>query len=187
LFGNAIKGMEDFLVDFLTKGKASVSDFINSMIADFTRMMVRKNITSPLAKAASDVNWGKLLGGLIPFANGGIMTNHGSVPLKAYSNGGIATSPQLALYGETSTPEAYVPLPDGRTIPVTMRGNNGGGNTTLIVKVENNSGNDISAEQISSMSKTNSRGELVHTIGLVMEGARKNVLGFGNMLKQGNR
>ncbi len=56
------------------------------------------------------------------FANGGIMTSSGPAPLKRYSQGGIANRPQLALYGEGSKPEAYVPLPDGRRIPVALQG-----------------------------------------------------------------
>lgn len=56
------------------------------------------------------------------FANGGVMTNNGPAPLKRYSQGGIANRPQLALYGEGSKPEAYVPLPDGRRIPVALQG-----------------------------------------------------------------
>ncbi len=62
------------------------------------------------------------------FANGGIMTGSGPVPLKRYSRGGVANSPQLALYGEGSKPEAYVPLPDGRRIPVAMQAPANGGN-----------------------------------------------------------
>ncbi|WP_193183274.1 tape measure protein [Nisaea sediminum] len=54
------------------------------------------------------------------FAMGGIMTPHGPLALNTYDNGGIANSPQLALFGEGRTPEAYVPLPDGRSIPVSM-------------------------------------------------------------------
>ena len=46
------------------------------------------------------------------------MTSSG--PVNLYSRGGIANSPQVAIYGEGDTPEAYVPLPDGRTIPVTL-------------------------------------------------------------------
>jgi hypothetical protein len=65
-------------------------------------------------------------GGAAAFANGGIMTNRGSLPLKKYSKGGVAKSPQMALFGEGTRPEAYVPLPDGRTIPVTMDGTTGG-------------------------------------------------------------
>jgi tape measure domain-containing protein len=53
-------------------------------------------------------------------ANGGIMTSAGPVPLRRYASGGIANSPQLAMYGEGRKPEAYVPLPDGRSIPVKL-------------------------------------------------------------------
>ena len=65
------------------------------------------------------------LNSLLPgfgFANGGVMTSSGPAPLKRYSQGGIANRPQLALYGEGSKPEAYVPLPDGRRIPVALQG-----------------------------------------------------------------
>jgi hypothetical protein len=48
------------------------------------------------------------------FAGGGIMTAGGP------AGGGIALEPSVAIFGEGSLPEAYVPLPDGRTIPVTL-------------------------------------------------------------------
>lgn len=54
------------------------------------------------------------------FEDGGVMTSKGSLSLKKYATGGVANSPQLAMFGEGSAPEAYVPLPDGRSIPVTM-------------------------------------------------------------------
>lgn len=60
------------------------------------------------------------------FANGGIMTAQGIKPLRSYSRGGIARSPQYAEYGEASKAEAYVPLPDGRSIPVSLQGGGGG-------------------------------------------------------------
>ena len=50
------------------------------------------------------------------------MSPWGSVPLRKYAGGGVARSPQFSIFGEGDLPEAYVPLPDGRTIPVTMRG-----------------------------------------------------------------
>jgi len=60
--------------------------------------------------------------GFVPqFATGGIMTPQGAVPLRRYARGGIATAPQAAIYGEGATPEAFVPLPDGRRIPVALR------------------------------------------------------------------
>lgn len=71
------------------------------------------------------------------FANGGVMTGSGPLPLRRYAAGGIANSPQLAVYGEGSRPEAYVPLPDGRSIPVTMQG---GSNPNVTVNVFNQGG-----------------------------------------------
>lgn len=56
------------------------------------------------------------------FADGGVMTGRGPVPLKKYARGGVANRPQMALFGEGSKPEAYVPLPDGRRIPVALQG-----------------------------------------------------------------
>jgi len=60
------------------------------------------------------------------FAGGGIMTSGGRVPLRRYSGGGIAHAPQLAMFGEGSVPEAYVPVPSGK-IPVEFAGGPGGG------------------------------------------------------------
>jgi hypothetical protein len=57
------------------------------------------------------------------------------MPLKRYGVGGIANSPQLAIYGEGRMPEAYVPLPDGRRIPVAMQGGSIG-TTNVIVNVD---------------------------------------------------
>lgn len=59
---------------------------------------------------------------LFGFEKGGIMTADGPLPLRRYAGGGIANTPQLAMFGEGSRPEAFVPLPDGRSIPVDFRG-----------------------------------------------------------------
>lgn len=81
----------------------------------------------------------------INFATGGIMSSMGSVPLRKYAAGGIARSPQMALYGEGSQNEAYVPLPDGKRIPVSMSG--AGATPTVTVNVINQSGTQVSAQQ----------------------------------------
>ncbi|QIJ75064.1 hypothetical protein GU700_10965 [Methylobacterium sp. NI91] len=70
----------------------------------------------------SSSGWGGLpMTGGEWFANGGVMTSRGRMPLNAYAGGGVAHSPQVAIFGEGSMPEAYVPLPDGRSIPVTVQ------------------------------------------------------------------
>ena len=82
------------------------------------------------------------------FANGGIMTKFGSLPLNKYANGGVATTPQVAIFGEGRMNEAYVPLPDGRTIPVTMTGGQqAASNIGVSVNVINQSGIQMDAEQ----------------------------------------
>lgn len=53
------------------------------------------------------------------FAAGGIMTASGPAH-SAFYDGGITRDVSVALFGEGSLPEAYVPLPDGRSIPVTL-------------------------------------------------------------------
>jgi hypothetical protein len=67
---------------------------------------------------SSDPRTSKL--GFRTFAGGGIMTQYGELPLRHYQSGGMATSPQVAVFGEGSTPEAYVPVPSGR-IPVEIK------------------------------------------------------------------
>jgi lambda family phage tail tape measure protein len=144
---SAFRGLEDAIVSLTMTGKFSFKDFALSIIEDLTRMVTRMLIIAPILQfiqslipgggpnlsGAGALSSGKLFSGGI-FANGGIMTGDGPVPLRKYAAGGIANSPQLAMFGEGSMPEAYVPLPDGRRIPVAMQG--GGGGTTVNVSVD---------------------------------------------------
>jgi len=147
--GNAVvsglQGLEDQLTAFVTTGKASFKELAVSILSDLARIALRAAIIQPIVNA---------LGGLFPgfkFANGGIMTGDGPMPLKTYARGGIANSPQLAMFGEGSMPEAYVPLPDGRRIPVAMQGGGGGG-TSVVVNVDakgtSTQGNSGQGEQL---------------------------------------
>lgn len=58
-------------------------------------------------------------------ANGGVVLGGlgRATPVRGYANGGpIVSGPHVALIGEGRHNEAVVPLPDGRSIPVEMRG-----------------------------------------------------------------
>lgn len=125
------------MADFVMGTKSSFRDLAQSIIKDMIQMIAYRTITQPLfatlgkmfAPGPTDISEFRAIPGL---ADGGVMSSRGLMPLKRYARGGVATSPQLAMFGEGSMPEAYVPLPDGRSIPVTMQG---GGETSVIVNV----------------------------------------------------
>ncbi|WP_333710374.1 hypothetical protein [Malikia spinosa] len=118
--------------DAIVGGK-DLSEVLNGLEQDIMRIVTRKLVTEPLGNALSSAIGGSGGGDIfstvaswLGFADGGVMTSAGSMPLRKYAGGGIANSPQLAVFGEGSQPEAYVPLPDGRRIPVAMSGGGGG-------------------------------------------------------------
>ena len=77
--------------------------------------------------AASDLKYA--------FASGGVMTSRGALQLNRYAGGGVANSPQMSIFGEGRTPEAYVPLPDGRSIPVNINVPKGAGSSGSPVSI----------------------------------------------------
>jgi lambda family phage tail tape measure protein len=153
---SGIKKVEESIFSLVTTGTVNYKEFAVAILNETTRMIIQQYIlkaimsslgflgggtsaVNPLSNVsqynASSVAFNPLaFTGDFSFANGGIMTSNGALPLKRYAAGGIATSPQLAMFGEGSRPEAYVPLPDGRTIPVTMRGGTEPGN--IVVNVD---------------------------------------------------
>jgi TP901 family phage tail tape measure protein/lambda family phage tail tape measure protein len=151
---NAFQGLSDGITELVTTGKMNFNDFANSIIKDMIRIATQQLILRPILQGIGGLFGGGPGGGGLPgfgidsiipglglgntpafkFAGGGIMTSQGPMPLKRYAAGGIANSPQLAMYGEGRMPEAYVPLPDGRRIPVAMQG--GGGATSVVVNVD---------------------------------------------------
>ena len=143
---NAFRGMEDAMVNFVKTGKLDFRSLADSVISDLIRIQIQQSITGPLARGmqamlgggnySSTTDAGGYTSSAAEFANGGVMSGSGPLPMMAYSSGGIATSPQLAVFGEGRMNEAYVPLPDGRTIPVTMSG----GASNVVVNVHPTSG-----------------------------------------------
>jgi hypothetical protein len=76
------------------------------------------------------------------------MTDMGPVELRKYAKGGITGGPVLSLAGEAG-PEAIVPLPDGRSIPVTLQGGQqpAGAMPSVVVNVINQTGQKADAKQ----------------------------------------
>ena len=184
----AFKGIEDALVSLATTGTANFREFAISILEATSRMIIQQLVLKTIMQAIGAIGGGGgglLAGGGGPFtqfnasgvgfnpaafsgvsfANGGIMTGDGPLPLNKYASGGIANSPQLAMFGEGRRPEAYVPLPDGRRIPVAMQGS-GGGSTTVNVSVDasgnaNVQGDQAQAKQLGVAVSTAVQAELV--------------------------
>jgi tape measure domain-containing protein len=134
--GNGIGSAIDLLIDGTDNWGDSLRQIAAGVLKDIARQIAQTMVVAPIVKGITSA---------FGFANGGIMTGDGPMPLRKYAAGGIANSPQLAMFGEGSMPEAYVPLPDGRRIPVAMKGGGGGTNVTVNVdatgsQVQGNSG-----------------------------------------------
>lgn len=117
-------------------------NLVKSIGKDIAQYLLQKQIVKPLAEGASKLleSGVKAAANYFGFADGGVMTQAGPLPLRKYAGGGIATSPQIAVFGEGSRPEAFVPLPDGRSIPVTMNGS--GANVTVVQHITVDSRSD---------------------------------------------
>ena len=96
---------------------------IAQIIAQLIAMKIVQAATSFFGGGMAD-------GGVIPKAAGGYIGT-GKKP-KGYRSGGVVTEPTY-LVGEGRYNEAVVPLPNGRSIPVEMRG--GGSNVSVNVNV----------------------------------------------------
>ena len=112
----------------LIKGTKSLKDALRDLFANTMQWLAQLLAKMAAAKILSFMfpGAGALLGlekgGIYPMAKGGI---------KGYQYGGVATQPTY-LVGEGKQNEAVVPLPDNRTIPVTLHGNTGGTNNVTV-------------------------------------------------------
>ncbi|EDD0499384.1 tape measure protein [Salmonella enterica subsp. enterica serovar Newport] len=121
------------------------------------------------------------------FANGGIFGKDGVIPLRAYRKGGIADSPQLAIYGEGDMNEAFVPLPDGRSIPVTLNtGSAGKGSVFSPVSIAINVNSDGSSSE-SGMDEARWGGAARQIKAIVLDTIAEEKRGGGSLNPNTNR
>ena len=123
------RGIEDMFVA-IAQGSKSAKEAFKDMALMMLKQMAQIAAQQLALRALGFMGFPTPMatGGVIPMATGGVM--------RGYSTGGIATQPTY-LVGEGKYNEAVVPLPDGRTIPVEMRG--GAGNN-ITVNVDANGG-----------------------------------------------
>ncbi len=113
-----LTGMSDALIDYAEGGLRTVEErwqAVRAILKDVSQIFLRMAIS-----AASSAIGGALTGA----AEGGVFNTGGNraIPFRAMAGGGLTRGPELVLRGEGAKPEAVVPLPDGRNIPVKMQG-----------------------------------------------------------------
>lgn len=181
----AFGGMADTMADLFVTGKLGWKDFATSVLKEITRVMTAKAVAgfvelgismfggsvgtnTSSSTAGSNV---KANSGGFKYANGGIHTSSGTMPLHKYAKGGVANSPQMAIFGEGRMNEAYVPLPDGRSIPVTMEGGGGSGGG-----IQNNTSINITINQNGEVESTSDASSDAKQLGKVLEPAVRKVI-----------
>jgi len=103
---NAFKGMEDALVDFVTKGKVDFKSLVDSILADLTRLLARQMFMKAL--------------NLIPGGDGllNLATETTATPGKRALGGPV--SPGVPYVVGERMPEIFTPAQPGHVTPVTQ-------------------------------------------------------------------
>lgn len=119
------------LIPQIETGNAALDKFLNTLIEAVAQAALLG--TGPFAS----VGGGGLFGGLFKlfgFAKGGIAANGKPQSLPKFAKGGVARS--ASIFGEAG-PEAAVPLPDGRRIPVDLRAprSSGSGSESITINL----------------------------------------------------
>ncbi|MDW9735152.1 tape measure protein [Sinorhizobium meliloti] len=115
-FGDAFYDAFSELIPKIETGNKALDKFLNTLInAVAQAAILGKGPFGAPGGGGSGGLLGGLLGSIFPFAMGGIAARGRPQPLKKFARGGVARS--AAIFGEAG-PEAAVPLPDGRSIPV---------------------------------------------------------------------
>jgi tape measure domain-containing protein len=115
-FGDAFYDAFFELIPKIETGNKALDKFLNTLIEAVAQAAILgKGPFGAPGGGGSGGLLGGLLGAIFPFAKGGIAAHGRPQPLKKFARGGVSKS--AAIFGEAG-PEAAVPLPDGRSIPV---------------------------------------------------------------------
>ncbi|MDW9899123.1 tape measure protein [Sinorhizobium meliloti] len=118
-FGDAFYDAFSELIPKIETGNKALDKFLNTLIEAVAQAAILgKGPFGAPGGGGSGGLLGGLLGAIFPFAKGGIAAHGRPQTLKRFARGGVSRS--AAIFGEAG-PEAAVPLPDGRSIPVKFK------------------------------------------------------------------
>jgi hypothetical protein len=170
----------DGLYQMFMEGKVELrslmANFGQALVRSLTDMMAQSLVEAGAKGISSGIGGfvASMFGGGAAAANGAVW-HGGFTPFHAFASGGIVRRPTLGLIGEAGMNEAVVPLPDGKSIPVVMRG---GGSPQVVVNINDRSG---AGTRKSVNQSTDGEGNLV--IDVVIDAVMRNVNGSRNALR----
>lgn len=131
--------LSNILTDGIETGFKNAQDIAKQFFLSIAQQIQTALIAKGLAQAFPAI---------FPAATGGVFQTGGGVVIpakgmRAMASGGITSGPEVVLRGEAG-PEAVVPLPDGRSIPVKMKGSGGGSPTfNMPITISGQQGGDF--------------------------------------------
>jgi hypothetical protein len=138
LVDGVLGGLDDAVASIVAhtkSAKQAFQDFGKSTLTLLAQLITRL-ITVRILSAIFGAGNISLPGIGVQRAQGGVdpVNVLGTMPLRKFAQGGIAQGPTLALLGEgKEAGEAFVPLPDGRRIPVAWNGGGPGGDVHVTI------------------------------------------------------
>jgi len=139
------------LGDVFSKGLSGFDQVFGNILNGFMQVFGGGGSTSGMGFAST-------LMSIFGFANGGIAK--GGFRSMAYASGGIAKQPTLGLVGEGRYNEAIVPLPDGKSIPVSM-GKGAGQQNNVVINVNIDKDGNASQDEASTGSEASKLGQAI--------------------------
>lgn len=152
----------DNLIDGILAAKSwqeALSNALSAIASDLMRVALKMMLINALGEQGVGGGWLPKLFGIgttvaagyggwggadyLAGANGGIFPGG----FQAFAGGGVVRKPTLGLVGEGRYNEAVVPLPDGKSIPVSMKGGGNNINTTINVTMGNQSAGNQAADK----------------------------------------
>ena len=139
----AFHGAEDALVGFLRTGEADFSQFVDSLIADLARLVIRQQILGPLAKALSGAIGGDTVTAEVGHGGGiaGALVRTRQVPASVF---GGPIVPRYHLGGVVGSDEVPAILQRGEHV-LTAEQARARQSPTVIVNIVNESGAQLQA------------------------------------------
>lgn len=138
----AFGGMEDALVNFVKTGKLDFKGLVDSILSDIARIVIKQQITGPLAAALNGVLGGG--GGVSAGDQSGMDGLISSLISGARASGGPVGGGRTYLVGEKG-PELFTPNTAGKIIPNHALG---GGGAPVSVVINNTVGDVATLSQL---------------------------------------